>query len=217
MRSGSSLLVHILNSNPEITGYGETHIVYGGPQSFVDLDRKTQQKFWEHERIIPKSRYIMDKILHDFIEDESVLNHPALKNIFLVRDPLHAIPSIIRNTNKDTVDSATKYYVRQMNRLNNLYGYTNENSIFITYDDIVSSTKETLTTLSSFLDLEEELSPEYDTIWSTGIPSIGDPSDTIKKGSVINKKAPENDMDIKKENIQKATICYNKIISSFHK
>ena len=33
MRSKSSLLVHLLNSNPEVLGYGETHIGYTGRRS----------------------------------------------------------------------------------------------------------------------------------------------------------------------------------------
>ncbi|MDY7013544.1 MAG: sulfotransferase family protein, partial [Cyanobacteriota bacterium] len=37
MRSGSSLLTHILNSNPEIIGYGETHLQYSSEADFKRL------------------------------------------------------------------------------------------------------------------------------------------------------------------------------------
>jgi len=39
MRSGSSLLTHLLNSNPEIIGYGETHIQYASEQDFKKLSK----------------------------------------------------------------------------------------------------------------------------------------------------------------------------------
>ncbi|MGV2388843.1 MAG UNVERIFIED_CONTAM: sulfotransferase [Microcystis novacekii LVE1205-3] len=47
MRSGSSLLTHILNSNPEIIGFGETHLVYESEQDFKAL---MFQLYWTFER-----------------------------------------------------------------------------------------------------------------------------------------------------------------------
>ncbi len=34
MRSGSSLLLHILNTNPEVLGFGEMHIKYHSEKDF---------------------------------------------------------------------------------------------------------------------------------------------------------------------------------------
>ncbi len=45
MRSGSTLLVHLLNSSPEIIGYGETKTVYTDEDSFCNLLSKVSQFF----------------------------------------------------------------------------------------------------------------------------------------------------------------------------
>ena len=45
MRSGSSLLTHILNTNNEIIGYGETHIKYSSELDFKALLSKVYLRF----------------------------------------------------------------------------------------------------------------------------------------------------------------------------
>jgi hypothetical protein len=64
MRSGSSLLVHLLNSSPEILGYGETHREYTGRRSLFCLHDDVCREFEKHGEITdPFYRYVMDKIV----------------------------------------------------------------------------------------------------------------------------------------------------------
>lgn len=95
------MLTHILSSNPEIIGYGETHISYQSPQ---DLQRLTQKVYWEGQEYrnfadIPnlflRESYALDKLLHDnkLLDTELLLSN-YLDLIFLIREPTRALPSI---------------------------------------------------------------------------------------------------------------------------
>ena len=89
MRSGSSLFSHILNSNPQIIGYGETHINYDSVANFKDLQFKV---YWQLKDVSMTHRYILDKILHNHkITDSTILKTSYLSNIFLIREPLGTI------------------------------------------------------------------------------------------------------------------------------
>src|SRR5690606_30087767 len=59
MRSYSSLLCHILNSNPEVAGYVETHSSYA---SRADLWRLKRRVFLGTDAEVG-GRYVLDKIL----------------------------------------------------------------------------------------------------------------------------------------------------------
>lgn len=71
MRSGSSLLTHILNTNPEISGFGESHLKYSTKEDFKELIYQVHQTLgkWQVDE-----KYILDKILHDsHLVDETLL------------------------------------------------------------------------------------------------------------------------------------------------
>jgi E3 ubiquitin-protein ligase DOA10 len=94
MRSGSSLLTHLLVNNPEIRGFGETHINYASAEDFKKLLMKL---YWQGQdfsqlqdlkKLKMNHQYIHDKVLHNnkFL-DQSFLESEQIYSIFLIREP----------------------------------------------------------------------------------------------------------------------------------
>ena len=90
MRCGSSMLVHVLNTNPEITGYGETHYRYEEPRDFAVLGLMVSRAFRKWS--LPDG-YVMDKLTSDYMVNRDLLASDAVRVLFLVRHPEQSIPS----------------------------------------------------------------------------------------------------------------------------
>lgn len=97
MRSGSTLLHHLLINHPEITGYGERNAVYTSTQDFnrlrVDVYAHQSQMF---RQLFQWHRYVADQMNHNhLLASEALLNHPHVCTIFLIREPSVAIASMV--------------------------------------------------------------------------------------------------------------------------
>ena len=187
MRSGSSLLVHLLNSNPEVLGYGETPIRYAGRRSLVELHDNIRSQFEAHgERQGWEYRYIMDKILWPHIRSQRVLCRAPLSLIVIVRDPSAALPSILALDIEaiQTSEEALSYYQERLKRLRDILVAYDSPFVCTTYSELTKRTETTLQGISEYLALDEKLTPTYDTIWATGKSGIGDPSNQIESGEV---------------------------------
>jgi hypothetical protein len=186
MRSGSSLLVHILASNKQIVGFGEAHMNYGNG---ANVAAQAVRVYRRSGRIWPRGRYVLDKVLHE----RYGLTAPLLKGIdartiLLVRRPERALRSImelkVRIARSDA--QACQYYIDRLETVKRLAAELGpERCAFLTYENLVGQTGPTLQTLSTFLALDEPLTGDYDLMWSTGKKGIGDPSDRIKAGTVV--------------------------------
>lgn len=199
MRSGSSLLVHILNSNPKILGYGETPIRYSGRRSFVELHDDVCDQFEAHgEPPGQYYRYVMDKILWPHIYNDDLLRQVPLSIIVIVRSPEAALPSILSLNIEETrtPKEALSYYVERLERVQKILKVHDSSFAFATYEDLTERTDETLRTVSEYLTLDEMLTPTYDTMWSTGEPGIGDPSQNIKEGRIRSTKTSSYNVDL---------------------
>jgi hypothetical protein len=157
MRSGSSLLHHLLVSHPELLGCGERNAEYC---SAADLHRLTLAARYHRRAFLQPCRYMVDQINHNqFIPQADFLNNPQLWTIFLVREPAGAISSMVRVLGQyhgTTFDDALNHYVGRLQRLAK-YAQTVESSgraALVVYDDLVDHTEETLAGLQVFLDLE---------------------------------------------------------------
>lgn len=186
MRSGSSLLQHVLASNPAVIGRGERNKSYRTPW---DLDRLVVD-VCANQKVVPKKELtFVDQINHGrLIERESILVHPRVKKIFLLREPFGAIGSIVHVLGKHydiDLDRAVRYYV---NRLRELRGYAEAESsrskqFFLTYGDLVGDARgRVLSSLGDFLGLERELAEDYRTFSFTG--RSGDPGPKILSGRI---------------------------------
>lgn len=186
MRSGSSLLVHLLNSNSDILGYGETHITYWGRRSLAKLHLHNLERFTQNGVDVEPLRYAMDKILHDHIPNLSVLNVSPLKVIITVRTPDRALPSII-DLNLPSIqqpEDALAYYESTLNRLDRWIDAYDRPYVVVDYDDLVSDPEPILQTITTYLALDEPLTPTYEVMWATGERGIGDSSEVIRAQTI---------------------------------
>jgi hypothetical protein len=192
MRSGSSLLVHLLNSSPEILGYGETHIDYVGRRSLVDLHEDVRGQFEAHGEPPERDyRYVMDKILWPHIHNQELLRPGDLRVIVIVRSPDEALPSILSLDLEEiqTLQDALDYYVERLRRVREVLKVYDAPFTHVTYHGLTKQTEQVLSKISGYLALDEGLTPAYDTMWATGKSGIGDSSEHIEEGEVLSKSS----------------------------
>ncbi|NJL38808.1 MAG: sulfotransferase [Leptolyngbyaceae cyanobacterium SM1_4_3] len=194
MRSGSSLLTHILGSNPEIIGYGETHIQYFSEEDVQQLMLKIYLNVPEFRRIKDlknfrmNHRYILDKVLHNnkFL-DHSFLTSENIYVIFLLREPQRTLNSILDLKSHWSEEKALLYY---SDRLKNLEMYAQiinnlDRAFFLTYEQLLNSTDLVLEKLQVFLKTEHPFTENYKVFKTTGQPGVGDSKENIKAGQIL--------------------------------
>lgn len=186
MRSGSSLLMHVLNSHPSILGYGETHRRYHGVADLVHLEREVLEKLHVSRGGTPSYRYVADKILHNYVLDEDVLGVRSLKMLVSVRSPERSLPSILDLglAEIETEAQALAYYVGSLDRIERWIKQYGRAVLVVDYDNLVGDGR-TLTDITRYLQVEDRLSHEYDTTPCTGRSGVGDPGGNIQKGRIV--------------------------------
>lgn len=139
MRSGSSLLMHVLNSHPSILGYGETHRRYHGVADLVHLEREVFEKLHVDHGGTPSYRYVADKILHDYIWDADVLTLTSLKMLVSVRSPERSLRSILDLglAGIQTEAQVLAYYVELLDRIERWIGRYGRSVLVVDYDTLV--------------------------------------------------------------------------------
>ncbi len=185
MRANTSLLGHILGSNPEVEGYYEMHIGYHSRKSLL---RQRLLHFAEHR---PKkgARYLFDKVLHDHAVDLELFRKG--KVMFALRSPERTIPSIISLYRKvdpqhefATEAGAVDYYVSRLACINQLAHNSPVDFLYLDAEALRFATITTLDTLTAFLHLKQPLSERYRTMPLTGRKRTGDSSEAIGLGKV---------------------------------
>lgn len=192
MRTGSSLLVHILASHREILGYGETHNVYARPKDFG----ATAANVYRRLRAVPgREAYLLDKVLHKYqIVHADVLEHPSVRVIFMIRRPDTALSSMIRNEVVSGAEEAYRYYAQHMGWIRRLsLELPSEQWTYTTYTGLTEDSDAVLERIGSFLELSVPLSERYETNQYTGTPGVGDPGPHIEAGHI--KCNIDRDMD----------------------
>ncbi len=215
MRSGSSLLTHILNSNPEIIGYGETHLNYASELDFKKLIFKV---YWQLKDYQMNHQYILDKVLHNhkFIEHNFLLSEQVYC-IYLLREPQRTLPSILALKSHWSESKALNYYIDRLAILENYAQLIKSNhSLFITYDQLVNQSSLVFNALKSFLGTQEGFSANYKTLKTTGMKGVGDSSDNIKTGQII-KTARNLEQTISAELTEQAEKAFNQCYSTLAK
>jgi hypothetical protein len=220
MRSGSSLLTHILNSSPEIIGYGETHLQYASEADFKKLMLKVYLRSQENRGLEilndlnMNSKYILDKVLHN----NKFLNHDFMKSenlyfIFLIREPQRSLASICELKKNWTPEQALHYYAGRLPYLEQYARIANskKRSLFITYEQLLNQSNLVFEILQKFLETQNAFSEEYKILKTTGLKSVGDSQGNIKAGRIVREKR-EIPVDIVSEltdsGSQAFTNCY---------
>lgn len=195
MRSGSTLLVHLLNSNREIAGYGETTLKYATTADFDKLLLNVVN-FFGVNRL--EETYVMDKLLQDgLLLNETILCHPQVYTLFLLRRPEGSLPSILNvysNVYPKVApqlaggeSEALQYY---SGRLNTLSHYVQDlplpnQPLFVTHDQLLTQSGAVFETMQNWLGVSEPFKEQYEVHQATGKPVTGDFSETIKRGYIV--------------------------------
>jgi hypothetical protein len=188
MRSGSSLLTHLLNSNPEIIGFGETHLTYTNERDFKKL---LFTLHWRSREIKMDHTYMLDKVLHDhkFLATD-FLRSDSVRAVFLLREPKRTLASILDIKPHQNEDQALDYYVK---RLATLESYaklidSKEKTLFITHEQVVHQSPTVFRSLQDHLQTKTGFSEEYKVLKTTGKRGVGDSSENIKAGRIVKKE-----------------------------
>jgi len=185
MRSGSSLLTLLLNANPEIIGYGETHIKYASEKDFQRLIYKIYMK---NRELKMQHKYALDKILHDSkIINQDILGSEQLSIIFLIREPQKSMASMMKIKPHWSESETLEHYIKRLSKLEDYAKLINskERSLFITHDQLLNNTELVFGQLQKFLDVKTPFSEEYEVLRTTGQRGIGDSSENIKAGRIL--------------------------------
>lgn len=210
MRAASSLLTHILNSHPEIIGYGETHLQYARESDLKNLLLKVYFKI-QNKRLDMPHTYVLDKLLHDSkLLDQTILCSPNIYTIFLVREPARTLASILELKADWSQEKAYLYYTQRLATLENYARLINhkDRSIFVTHHQLINQTNEVFAALKKILLTQTEFSEEYEVLDTTGMRWIGDQSKNISAGRIIRKPKKLNN-NISSELIEQATAAYH--------
>lgn len=207
MRSGSSLLSHLLLSNEQVSGLGESNAVYENDADLWRLVLKCQLK----KKNLSKEQYYLDQVNHN----EKTPNHHLLiqqdaRIIFLIRNPENAVVSILKLT-KDyytpwTQEMAEEYLINRYKGLMTLSDFLpKECCTWVEYEELTHNSESELKRLSRFLSLKKPLGQEYDTFWFSG--QHGDPSDQLLSGKINQKTGNKSKLTISGKCIKKYEQC----------
>lgn len=201
MRSGSSLLTHLLISNPEIKGYGESHIQYQIDENIQSLIYKTyfhNQQFTNLRdlgKLKMNHTYILDKLLHD----KKLLNQDFLTKdnfyfVFLIREPQRSLVSMLDHKPHWQEEDAMNYYCQRLSTLSEYSKIIDDKnrSVALTYTQLINQTDDVFKALQHFLKTEEGFSENYQVLNTTGKRNIGDFKENIRSGRIIRKQRSIN-------------------------
>lgn len=208
MRSYSSLLAHILGSHPEIWGHSERLQTYEGGRDLLK---------WRCEEYRAGSggsyRYLVDKILHNgYGVSDSLLARADVRTVIFVREPKATLSSIVRLGRRLSAEASDYldfewvhgYYARRLDRLVHYARVVGERALFFDASALVRDTDPLLTGLGDWLGLTSPLRRTYTVFPDTGAPMKGDPSDSLKSGSVLPETPHREDVEFPAELVDSA-------------
>ncbi|MBT9312024.1 sulfotransferase family protein [Leptothoe kymatousa] len=194
MRSGSSLLTHLLTTNPEVIGYGETHTNYTDAHDFKVLLKKVYWQAQEFrtlqdiQNLKMDHRYVMDKVLHNkkFL-DHDFLTSDQIYGLFLLREPERSLASIADLKPHWNQQDTIEYYAERMAMLVEYARLINDpqRMLVVTYEQLLDNTPQVLTTLQQFLQTQAPFTEEYNVTKTTGMKGVGDSKGKIKAGKIV--------------------------------
>jgi hypothetical protein len=189
MRSGSSLLTHLLANNPEVFGFGECHVPHTGRRSLREVSFKTSVRL---RTMPPQEAWLLDKILHNELAIVGqLLQSDAGRFFFLLRQPEATLRSLmtLRRWATDSQirrpEHALEYYLARLQGLRTLAAeIPPERALVVHYEYLLQHSADVLHSLEKHLALSSPLTEEYAVMPTTGRKSIGDPSPVIRSGKI---------------------------------
>jgi len=183
MRARTSLLSHILGSNPEVAGYYEQHISH----KRFDIDLRLRVKMAAEGLLQSETRYLFDKTLHTHLDP---FGEARIVQLVMLREPAATVASIVRmglerNTVWQDEELGFAYYCHRLKEIGYHFEQSKSPCAFINSDALVNSPTEILAKLTEFLDLNTALESEYKSFDKTGHAGSGDPSGALDAGKVV--------------------------------
>ena len=205
-RSGSTLLSHILLSHPDITGFGESKLVYSKSKDIKKLPILVALKLHNFP-FLGNETYVLDKLVHNWLitaENVSSIYNQHTYIIFLLREPKPTLNSMSRLHWIRTKDNPKEYVVEwYINRIQVIQKYCQQLKksryrylAVLTYKQILYDTKKVFEMLENFLQLDYPLSEKYKVLRTTGRWGTGDSSKYIKSGKIIKHREQKYPSDI---------------------
>ncbi|TVZ59154.1 hypothetical protein NA63_1679 [Flavobacteriaceae bacterium MAR_2010_105] len=210
MRSRSTVLAHILGTNHNISGYRELHISYKGRLSLLRMRVILFREF----KFSLKSRYLLDKILHNYTITNKLINRVKPKVIFLLREPEATLKSILfmgAKLNLEQYEDPVKvlnYYCSRLKQMEVYSKSLEKGCFFVESDEFINNSSVTLNRLTEWLQLDVPLSTSYSIFRKTGKGGAGDPSPVITSGVLKNKESDYSDIIIPPEVLERAEAAY---------
>jgi len=188
MRAFTSLVGHILGSNPQINGYFEMHLSYEDASAAV----RQLELLARSDGLKPGSRYVFDKLLHNHYRLLPERLDLAGTNILVaLREPEQTIRSIVSLFRKKgpgelyaAPAEAARYYVERLAALADFCETSAGGYWYFDAETVLSAPDRLLPALSRWLELETPLAERYETFSRTGVPGSGDSSPTIRSGRI---------------------------------
>lgn len=211
MRSRSSVLSHILGSNPGICGYRELHKSYINRRDLVNLRIQLSREL----RTNIDNKYLFDKILHNnCLLDPKIFKLAQPKVLFLLREPQGTIQSITNymgyfrgKTKYQNPQEGLNYYCARLAFIEKYARKIDCDSFFLDSDDIINEPDTVLEKLSNWLQLDVPLDKNYQTFQKTGKAGHGDASPAIQTGT-IQKKSQSLEVEIPQEIVEQGKVSY---------
>ncbi|MGV6806964.1 MAG: hypothetical protein ACWA5K_03565 [bacterium] len=215
MRSYSSLLGHIVGTHSEISGFAEAHQSY---RNRLDLFRlRYKVSILTREK---PSTYLFDKLLHNnYRVAQQFLRHPRFRVVLTVRRPEATIKSIINMgyEHSKTVpwyrdpQRVLRYYIYRLKRLHQYATGCRGSALYFNAEELVETPQTVLQGLQDFLKLEAPLTEEYQRFGLTGMKGLGDPSEHIQSGRIIQDR-PVPDVEVPPEILDRANRVYHRLV-----
>jgi hypothetical protein len=219
MRSGSTLLSHILCSSEDVIGFGETHNNYRRRGDLAKLLMSVRNQTGQNPL---EYRYVLDKIVGtQHTINRAVLRDRRTQYIFLVREPFATLGSIVEmrrqyrdDTAKELAAFAFEHYTTRLAQLVDLATVVNDaqRCLLVTHRELLEETPTVFGALERFLNLRSALREDYKVTNTTGQPGIGDPSPNIRLGK-ISRSLPQKQADLTPGQRVQAELCYDDCIT----
>jgi len=200
MRAYTSLLGHIFGSNADIEGYYEMHTGYYSWKSRY----KVKMMYYQEHQAKQNAHFLFDKVLHnEHWVNPNLLNTDNFSPIIAIRNPETTIRSIIAHYQKinptheyNSLDFATTYYKERLMGLADIARQIPEQYLYFDAETIKTKTDETLTAITSFLGLTNNLTPNYKKMEKTGARFSGDNSTELFSGAIqVQEKIRDNTIE----------------------
>jgi LPS sulfotransferase NodH len=187
MRSGSTLLQHIVGQRPEVLSAGETKIEYHSREDFEQLKRH----LLDYNGVKERADYIyLEKCVHRRYFPQPVqVDGIRIKYLFITRNPVPAMSSLLEQEGwpyAENTSSAAWYYDDRLKALVELAQKLDRKAAaFVTYEELVADPDPHLARLTRFLGMERPLVNRYPKQRWTAKISLGDVSDNIKASTIL--------------------------------